>query len=65
VIAVENTVFCCQTYCLKDKGVVTEDSWAMACELVNHFRVPIENMNDIIHTIAKPLGITINGNVSQ
>jgi len=54
-----------QTYHLKDKGVVTDDSQAMACKLVNHFRVPVANVDDVICTVAKPLGITADGTISK
>jgi hypothetical protein len=54
-----------RTYHLKEKGVVTEDSRAMARELVNHLGVPVANVNDVIHAVAKPLGVTVNGNESK
>jgi hypothetical protein len=54
-----------QTYHLKEKGVVTDNSRAMARELVNHLGVPVANVNDVIHAVAKPLGVTIDGNISK
>jgi len=53
-----------QTYHLKEKGVVTDNSRAMAHELVNHLGVPIKNVNNVIQAVAKPLGITVNGKIS-
>ena len=37
----------------------------MAHDLVNHLGVPVENVNDVIHAVAKPLGITVNGKISK
>ena len=37
----------------------------MACGLVNHFGVPVAHVNDVIHTIAKPLGVTVGRNISK
>ena len=37
----------------------------MSHDLVNHFGVPVENVNDVIHAVAKPLGITVNGKISK
>jgi hypothetical protein len=37
----------------------------MACELVNHLGVPVANVNDVIHAVTKPLGVTVDGNISK
>ena len=42
-----------ENYHIKEKGVVTDDSWVMACELVNCFGVPVAHVNDVIHTVTK------------
>ena len=54
-----------QTYHIKEKGVITDDSRVIARELVNRFGVPVAHVNDVIHTVAKPLGVKVSGNISK
>lgn len=46
------------------QGIVTNDAHALACDLVE-LGVPAHNVNSVIHTVAQPMGITVEGNISD
>jgi hypothetical protein len=53
------------TFQVKDKqGIVTNDACALARDLVE-LGVPARNVDSVIHTVAQPMGITVEGNISD
>lgn len=46
------------------QGIVTNDARALACDLVE-LGVPAHNVNSVIHTVTQPMGITVEGNISD
>jgi len=53
------------TFQVKDKqGIVTNDARALARDLVE-LGVPAHNVDSVVHTVAQPMGITVEGNISD
>ncbi|KIM87843.1 hypothetical protein PILCRDRAFT_3572 [Piloderma croceum F 1598] len=50
-----------ETYRIKDdQGILMDETHALARNLVQ-LSVPAVNVNDVIHTVARPMGITMDG----
>ena len=47
-----------------EQGTVTNDVCALACNLVG-LGVPASNISTVIHTVSQPMGITVEGNISD
>jgi hypothetical protein len=47
-----------------EQGIVTNDARALARDLVG-LGVPASNVNTVIRTVAQPMGITVEGNISD
>jgi len=47
-----------------EQGIVTNDARALARDLVR-LGVPASNVNTVIRTVAQPMGITVEGNISD
>ena len=50
---------------LKEKGSITDSSWEMTQELVAECSVPVTQVNKVIWTVTKGLGITIKDTVDK
>jgi hypothetical protein len=52
-------------YHMKDgQGIFTNETCALACNLVQ-LGIPAVNVNYVIHTVAQPMGITVDGTISD
>jgi len=52
-------------YHIKDgQGIFTNETRALVHNLVQ-LGVPAVNVNDVIHTVAQPMGITVDGTISD
>ena len=54
-----------KAYFLKEKGIITDSSWEMTRELVAECSVPVTQVNKVIRTVAKGLGITVKDTVDK
>jgi hypothetical protein len=52
------------TYNLKQKGAVTDEARSMVRDLVQ-LGVPVENVNNVVHVVSEPLGVTVCGDISK
>jgi hypothetical protein len=54
-----------QSHALKEKGIFTESVREMTRDLTAVCRVPIARVNDVIHTVARGLGMSVEGSIDK